>query len=191
VDRALAVWLRWSAVVAAGLGVVLLFLVYYGGRTAYLTGAAPEAGAWMTALFVLVLAVGAYDVIARVDALGAAAACALTLGFAWFCTARLGFSARAAYVHAGTLLAACMGQNVWTRIAPARERGGPDDAAARRARQNAFFALPVLVLMLGAGQTGLFGSGVLPTLALILAASWGAAATLLALARGRFERTHE
>jgi uncharacterized membrane protein len=186
-ERALAAWLRWSSVIAAGLGVVLLFLVYYGSRTAYLTGALPEAGDWMAALLVLVLAVGAYDVLAHVRGVGVAAACALVLGLAWFCTARLGFSARGAYVHAGALLGACMGQNVWVRIAPAREHPGAAGTtaatAARRARHNAFFALPAIVLMAGVGQAGLFGFGVLPTLAVILAASWAAAAGLDALSR--------
>jgi uncharacterized membrane protein len=183
-DRALGVWLRWGALVAVGLGVVLLFLVYYGDRTAYLTGALPEAGEWMTALIVGVLGVGVYDVgaraLARADLAAQGLAAALVLVFAWFCERRLGFSARGAYVHAGALLGAFMASNVWTQIAPSN--GGP--RSAQRVRHNAWFALPVLALMLGVGQAGLFGYGVLPTLAVLLALAWVAERGMSAAARG-------
>jgi len=180
-------WLRWSSLVAVGLGVVLLFLVYYGSRTAYLTGALPEAGDWMTALIVGLAAVGVYDVgaraLKRADLAAQAFAAALVLAFAWFCEQRLGFSARGAYVHAGALLGALMASNVWTRIAPSG--GGP--RSAQRARHNAWFALPVIALMLGVGQAGLFGFGVLPTLGVLLAVAWAAERALGAAARGALQ----
>jgi uncharacterized membrane protein len=182
-DRALGVWLRWSALVAVGFGAVLLFLVYYGARTAYLTGAQPEAGEWMSALIAGLCGVALYDVgaraLARADLAAQGLAAALVLAFAWFCERRLGFSARGTYVHAGALLGAFMASNVWTHIAPAN--GGP--RSAQRARHNAWFALPVLALMPGVGQAGLFGYGALPTLAVLLALAWVAERALRAAAR--------
>jgi len=187
VDAALGAWLRATSAAAAGLGVVLLFLSYYSPRTANLTGAVPEAGDWMTALIVLLVAVGAYDAGARllssVDLAGQALGAAITLGFAWFCAERLGFSARATHVHAGALLGAMMGNNVWMRIAPARD-GEARLVPSARAAHNAWFALAALALMLGAGQPGFVGLPVLPTLGAVLGTSFVGAVGLGAAWRG-------
>lgn len=178
--RRLDAWTRWSALVTLLFGATLLFLVYYGPRTAYLTGARPEPGEWVPAFLALGAGFAAYDVLARLpgrlEALGLGAFLGLALLFAWSLERRLGFSPRGVYVHAGAFLATTMAGNAWRQGLDARAR-------ARRARHNALFSLPVLLLMVGVGQAGLFAWGVLPTLAAVLVLSALAAALLERLGR--------
>jgi uncharacterized membrane protein len=179
-ERRLDAWTRWGALVTVLAGATLLFLVYYGPRTAYLTGARPEPGQWMLAFLALGAGFAAYDALARLpgrlEALGLGAFLGLALLFAWSLESRLAFAPRGVYVHAGAFLATTMAGNAWRRgLGPA--------ARARRVRHNALLSLPVLLLMVGVGQAGLFAWGVLPTLAAVLAISAMAAALLERLGR--------
>jgi len=179
----LAAWTRWSALVALLAGVTLLFLVYYGPRTAYLTGAQAEPAAWLPAFLGLAAGFVVYDTLTRLparwDPLLLAAFFGAALLFALGLEQRLGFSPRAALLHAGAFLATAMAGNVWLRPA-----GGENPTSrARRARHNALFSLSVVMLMVGVDQTGLFVFGVLPTLSSVFLASALAAALLRALSR--------
>ncbi len=162
-------WVRSTSLASLASGVLLLFLVYYGPRTAYLTGARPEPAVWLPLCFCLAGGFLAYDALARLpERLGApilAVFAALVLGFAWWAEERLGLSPRATSLHVGALLGTVMAGNVWQR--------GADSApgSSRRVRHNALFALPLLLLMVGAGQAGLFALPTLPALAAIFALS--------------------
>jgi len=170
-------WLRWGALAAWLTGATLLMILYYAGPYLLYTGARPTLDEWAPLLVVLLLLAVAYDLLFRY--VGRRGWMEGLCGFVWICAA-LGFGRwledrglpnRAIFVHLGALFGTAMLANVWLRIWPCRRRllnaalaGGtevaPDRVTAEmRSRHNALMALPLLMLMIGADQPGLTGTG--------------------------------
>lgn len=170
-------WLRWGALAAWLTGATLLMILYYSGPYMLSSGVRPEFAEWapmFLALFALALA---YDLVFRY--VGGRGGLELVCGLVWVGVA-LGFGRwleaagapnRAILVHLGALFGTAMLANVWLRIWPCRRRllkaalaGGAGDPAdeqlaTARSRHNVLMALPLLMLMLGADQPGLTGTG--------------------------------
>ena len=176
-------WLRWGAMATVGAGAALLFLVYYHPQAPYLLegGAAPPADRWMPAFFSLVLGGGAGALLARFGPpwgpLADAALAASTLALVWGLDARLGFSLRATYVHAGAFLASAMAGGLWVGLGPALT-AEVEAQVRHHARRAAAPAVAVVLFMLGSGQPVLFTFGPLETTAATLAVAHVAAVVL-------------
>jgi len=169
-------WFKWQAYTTWLSGVVLLIVVYYVGGRALLTdpsraqltdGAAIAVASGSIAVGWLV-----YDVLWRVVApRSAMAAGALSvgalIGIVYLLTSML--SGRAAFIHAGALMATIMAGNVATTIMPSQrvlvdavEAGRPPDpavahAAKTRSIHNNYLTFPVIVLMLSSHFPGVYG----------------------------------
>ncbi|MEM7305765.1 MAG: urate hydroxylase PuuD [Planctomycetota bacterium] len=193
-------WLRWAALLSWLSGTALLFLVYYAPSSGYLMarGAEPDAARWMPAFFGMAAGFFVYDALCRLPrglaVVSGLAWGACVVGFAWALHGLAGFSARGTYAHVAALLGTVMAGNVWMRIWPAQERmlaaladGAPPDLdelerAGQRARHGTLMSFAVLLLMIGVGQVGLFRFDVVPTVAGVLALSYGLALALFATA---------
>ncbi len=158
-------WFRWEALMTWLSGMILLFLVYYltsGLIDPDVADISPAAG---IAIGLGVLASGwlLYDLAAR-SRLGAS-----ETAFAVFCFAMIAaiswglthvFSARAAYIHVGSMFGTIMMANVWWRILPAQRKliaaaaagksfdGSLSALAKLRSKHNTFLAVPTVFIMI-------------------------------------------
>lgn len=170
-------WLRWGALVAWLTGVSLLMILYYAGPYLTQTGARPTLAEWGPIFLALFVLFGGYDVVFRylgrrgvMEWICGLLWAAVALGFGHWLEAR-GVPNRAIFVHVGALFGTVMVANVWVRIWPCRRRmleaarlGTPADPrdqemAQGRSRHNVLMSIPLLMLMLGADQPGLTGTG--------------------------------
>jgi len=160
-------WFMWQAYTAWMSGFALLVVVYWAGGTAFLVDRSVLAlsGAQAIGISAASLLLGwiVYDLLwtsplARYPRVAAALSLAL-LAAAIAGYTRV-FSGRAAFLHAGALMATIMAGNVWQRIIPVQAKmiaatraGVPADAAlGARAKQrsihNHYLTLPVVFAML-------------------------------------------
>lgn len=174
-------WLRWAALAAWLTGVSLLMVQYYAGPYFLDGGARPTVADWAPVFAGLLAAFVLYDPLFRfvgrrgwLEWVCGIAWAAAVIGFGRWLEGR-GVSTRAIFVHLGALLGTLMVANVWMRIWPARRRmlaavasgeassGATEqrdrELAAARSRHNACMGIPLLMLMLGADQSGLTGAG--------------------------------
>jgi uncharacterized membrane protein len=162
-------WFRWGAAWTWGLGVLLLFMVYYHGyQGSNLVDPAKHLDAvtamtWLPAFLGLFAGFAVYDLLFKALAKQHNVAVALwalvAVGYGWLLYEPLGFAARAAYVHVGALFGTAMAANVWMRIWPAQRRvitatkeGRTPDAAdpalaGLRSKHNTYMSVPLLLLM--------------------------------------------
>ena len=155
-------WFRWGAAWTWVTGVLLLQIVFYGGKLMFDGG-----GAWTTGAIVMVVfpyvAPFLYDAIAKsvkdpkqfgaIAFVGAAITVALMAMWG-------GFSYRAFNIHLGATFGTIMAFNVWFRIWPAQQKiiravkegQAPDAAlvalAGARSRHNTYMSAPLLWMMI-------------------------------------------
>jgi uncharacterized membrane protein len=169
-------WFKWQAYITWLSGVVLLIVVYYAGGRALLTD---PARANLTTQAAIGVALGSivggwlvYDLVWRfVAPRSAAVAGALSIvalaGIVYLLTSML--SGRAAFLHAGALMATIMAGNVALTIMPSQRvlvdavtAGRPPDpvvaqAAKTRSIHNNYLTFPVIVLMLSNHFPAVYG----------------------------------
>ncbi len=159
-------WFRWEAATTWLSGLALLILIYYLGGGALVDRDVSEisvSAAVAVGLSVIVAAWVIYDVM-MISPLGhnekvfATIAYLLVVAIAYGLTKVL--SARAAYIHVGSMFGTIMAANVWMRILPAQRRmiaalnegRKPDERLAAqaklRSKQNTFMAVPVVLIMI-------------------------------------------
>lgn len=168
-------WFKWQAYTTWLSGAALLVIVYYASGAALLTGGAqaidaPVAIAISVALIVLAWPV--YEVVwgkllGGSVLMSALTAVAALLGLTYGLTQI--FSARAAFLHVGAIMATIMAANVKLRIVPAQRQlvqavaagQGADPVLSARAKarsiHNNYLTFPVIVLMVSAHFPALFG----------------------------------
>lgn len=159
-------WFRWEAAMTWLSGFALLVLIYYLGGGALVDPDVYDISvgyAVALGIAVIVVAGFVYDVmmaspLGRQEKLFAVIAYVLIVALAFGLT-RV-FSARAAYIHLGSIFGTIMAANVWMHILPSQrkmiaalnEGRKPDEALAARAKlrskQNTFMAVPVVFIMI-------------------------------------------
>jgi len=187
-------WFRWEALITFLSGLSLLILVYYAGGLMLddTVSSISLAQAVLLGLGLLVAGYLAYDLLwlsplGKNELVGASLSYALLVALAFGLLHLL--SARAAYLHVGSLMGTIMAVNVWARILPAQRvlvaqlaAGKLPDAklAARaklRSKHNTFLVVPLVFLMLSNHfPTATYGNdhaGLI--LALLVLAGWGTA----------------
>src|SRR5687767_1807410 len=182
-------WFKWQAYITWLSGVALLLVVYYVGGRALLTDPARAALTPGMAVAVasgsIVLGWLVYDLLWRLVApRSAAIAGALSIvalvAVVYGLTSVL--SGRAAFLHAGALMATIMAGNVAMTIMPSQrvlvravEAGAPPDpavahAAKTRSIHNNYLTFPVIALMLSSHFPGVYGHSWSWVLLLVLVA---------------------
>jgi uncharacterized membrane protein len=177
-------WFKWQAYTTWLSGLGLLAVVYWAGGAAFLVdrdvlaiSAAQSVGA---SILSLVLGWVIYDALWS-SPLGRSPRAAAAVSLLLLAGAIVGlthvFSARAAYLHVGAVLATIMAANVWRRIIPAQTQmlaatraGQPADAtlgtrAKQRSIHNHYLTLPVVFTMLSNHFPSMYGR---PHAALVL-----------------------
>jgi uncharacterized membrane protein len=158
-------WFRWEAALTWLSGLSLLILVYYtGGLMVDATSPTMSTGR-ATVLGIASLVAGwlVYDALWR-SPLGRWEGLAVLVSFLLLVATAYGLtmvmSARASYMHVGSMLGTIMVANVWLLILPAQRRmvaaieaGRPPDLtlaarAKQRSRHNTFMVMPVVFIMI-------------------------------------------
>ncbi|WP_026379746.1 urate hydroxylase PuuD [Afifella pfennigii] len=159
-------WFKWEAYSTFLTGLALLVIVYYVGAELFLLDPAKAdiSAEWAVTASLLSLAAGwlVYDLLCR-SPLGRSDTLLLLVLFVFLALAFFGyteiFSGRAAFLHAGALIATIMSANVFftiipnQRVAVADLKAGrqPDPELGRQAGQrslhNNYLTLPVLFFM--------------------------------------------
>ena len=170
-------WFKWQAYTTWLSGAALLIAMYYVGGRALLTDPAKSALSPLAAVGVGVAAILlgwiVYDLVwkyvaPRSTALAGGLSVVALAGFAYGLTSLL--SGRAAFLHAGVMLATIMAANVGHVIMPSQRKlvaavtaGVPPDpvvawAAKTRSIHNNYMTFPVIVLMLSNHFPGVYGN---------------------------------
>ena len=161
-------WSKWEAYTTWLSGMGLLALIYWFGAHTFLIdksvmALAPATAVGISAAFIVsgwLIYDGLCRLLARQETLLAVIIFALIMVANWGLFQI--FSARAAYVHVGTMLGTMMVANVFFRIIPGQKKmvaaireGQPVDPAPgvigkQRSVHNTYFTLPVLFIMISA-----------------------------------------
>ena len=194
-------WFRWGAAVTWLTGFVLMFLVYYHGKTGYLLqdGSQPEAAQWLPGFAGLFVGFLVYDILfkalAKQQALGTVIWGGIAVAFAWVCHSLLNFHPRGVLIHVAAMFGTAMAANVWMRIWPAQQRiiaatkagEAPDPGdpaiAGMRSKHNTYMSISLLLFMVGVGQSSLTSKDPVVTTAIVLVVSWVACYALYAKAK--------
>lgn len=168
-------WFKWEATFTWITGFLLLWLVYYSNKGAYLIDPSVKAlsphAATLAGLGFLVGGWLVYDLLFRSPLaktkLINPVALALAGGLVWVLTHT--FSGRGAFIHLGAVFGTIMVLNVWVHILPnqrkmlkdASEGKTPDQSlglkAKRRSIHNSYMTLPVLFTMISNHFANLHG----------------------------------
>lgn len=160
-------WSKWESAGTWVSGALLLAVVYWWGASVHLVSGRPggldPASAVLASIAIIVAGWVVYDVLCRVIAsdrlLSVAIAVLVTLSIWGFSHI---FSGKAAYLHAGIVMATIMAGNVWFVILPGQKKmlkamaDGSIDAfdvgadAKRRNYHNNYLTLPVVFAMIAA-----------------------------------------
>ena len=193
-------WFKWQAYTTWLTGFALLFIVYYaGGRASMVDSPAGGLSHFNASLLGLSAILGGwilYEAMQRVVApraptLAAIVWLAALVGIAFGLTQVL--SGRAAFLHAGAMLATIMAGNVFWTIVPSQrllvasasgEKGGDPAMSARAKRvsiHNNYFTFPVIVLMVSNHFPALYGHRLNWLLMIVLVAGGAAVRHVLNL----------
>jgi len=186
-------WFKWQAYTTWISGVALLFIVYYAGGRAVMNDSTVMAISHMEASYIGIGAIIAgwalYEVTQRVIA-PRAPALAAALWLTGFVAIVIGLtqtiSGRAAFIHAGAMLATIMAGNVAMTIVPSQreqvasvaEGRGADAVVSARAKRvsifNNYFTFPVIVLMVSSHFPSIYGHRLSWLLLLVVVAAGAA-----------------
>ena len=168
-------WFKWESYTTWMSGFTLLIVVYYMTGGAFLidphVSAIKPVYAIHLSLLVIVGGWLVYDVLCRLLVQHTKVLAVLCFGFVvgmGYVLTHL-FSARAAFIHVGALMATCMSANVFFHIIPGQKRmladtleGRPVDTtfgvkAKTRSTHNHYITLPVLLMMVSNHFPSLYG----------------------------------
>ena len=184
-------WFKWEAYSTWLTGTGLLALMYYAQAQTYLLGAdgwvTSPGPAVLASISLLAAGVGGYELLVRRVGSDGVLAVIIVIWVSLLCWFAFQlFSGRAAIIHVGAILGSIMAGNVFLGIIPAQKSlvdaiehsGEPDAARAaaakRRSTHNNYFALPVILCMLGNHYPFLYGQSWswLLLMALALVTAW-------------------
>lgn len=170
-------WFRWGAAWTWITGVILMFLLYYMSGANFFapgtenSGVKPTAMQWGMPFAILIIGFIVYDQIFKnlPHTAGVIVWGVIAIGFAFLMNHTWEMSARAVYIHVAALFGTAMAANVWMRIWPAQQRiitaikngQAPEAAdpamAGLRSKHNTYMSVPLLLFMVGTGQTAFTG----------------------------------